>query len=163
MTVGSTYAAAKAAIVAQLAVRSGLSGVAVAGEPPVEPLKVMGSTGSGKAIWIADSEGEYDNVVICGPGRLDIEELYSLTIVFQAVPVNASETQATTDLRVDEMLGEFLLEMAADVTWGLSQFTQFETTRGGFKRYVGPVTDRNIRPSRCELDLDVRARISITP
>lgn len=160
MTLGSTYAAGKAAILAQLDARSGLDDVTVMGEPPVDALKVTGPAGNGKAIWLADAEGEYDNEVFCGVGRLDLSETYTLTIVIQALPT-AGESQADTDLKVDNMLGEILTELAADPTWGLTgTFHQFETTRGGFRRYVGPIGERALRPSRCELDLEVRARIT---
>lgn len=161
MTLGSSYATAKAAIVAQLDARSGLDDVTVMGEPPVDALKVTGPSGNGKAIWLADAEGDYDNEVFCGAGRLDLDENYRLTIVIQALPV-AGDTQATTDLKVDNILGEVLTEMAADPTWGLTQFQQFETTRGSFRRFVGPIGERNLRPARCELDLEVNARLSFT-
>lgn len=161
MSVGSTYAAAKAAIVTKLDARNGLDAVTVLGEPPVNALNLTGATGSGQAIWIADAEGDYDNVVLCGNGRLDLDETYALMIVFQALPLDG-EDQADTDAKVDTMLYEFLDEMAGDPTWGVTAFTQFYTSRGSFRRYVGPVTDRNIRPSRCEFALEVNARISFT-
>lgn len=163
--IGSTYSTVKSAITAQLAQRSGLSGVDVLAAPPVDALNIHGPSGSGKAIWIVDAEGDYDNVVMCGAGRLDIEESYGLTIVLQAMPVNKSETQASTDLKVDEMLGELLLEIAADPTWGLAvpPVQYLETTRGSFRRFVGPLGQTAIRPSRCEFDLNVEARISFDP
>jgi hypothetical protein len=160
-TLGSSYATAKAAILAQLKARTGLSDVEVSGEPPVDALKVTGPFGNGQAIWLADAEGEYDNEVFCGAGRLDLDENYRLTVVIQALPV-AGDSQADTDLRVDYMLGEVLAEMAADPTWGLTEFQQFETTRAAFRRFVGPIGERNLRPARCELDLEVNARISFT-
>lgn len=160
-TLGSTYATAKAALLAQLDARSGLDDVAVAGEPPVEPLKVMGPTGSGKAIWIADAEGDYDVTQMCGVGRIDFDEPYELVLVIQALPL-ASETQANTDLKVDQMLGEVLLEITADPTLGLTQFQQFVILPSGFRRFVGPIEGRNLRPSRCELSLEVQARVSLT-
>lgn len=159
---GSTYSTAKAAIVEQLSRRGGLADVAVIGEPPVDALNLVGESGSGKAIWIADAEGDQDNVVLCGQGRLDVDETYDLTIVIQALPLD-SENQADTDLKVDHMLGEVMLEMAGDPTWGLTQFVQFETSRGSFRRFVGPIGNTALRPSRCEFDLEVRARISFAP
>jgi len=165
---GSSYSTVKAAVVAKLDARSGLDGVSVAGEPPVDPFKVQGDTGSGKAIWLADAEGDYDNVVLCGAGRLDLEETYDLTLVLQALPQSTSDTQAVTDQRVDAMLGEVLLQMATDPTWGITASADLPivylmSTRGSFRRFVGPIAERNIRPSRCELDLHVQCRITFDP
>ena len=165
---GSSYSSVKAAVVTKLTARNGLSGVAVSGEPPVDPFNVQSQTGSGKAIWIADTEGDYDNVVLCGPGRLDLEETYDLKLVLQSLPLSTTDNQAVTDQRVDVMLGEVLLEMAGDPTWGLVATADLPivylmSTHGSFRRFVGPISDRNIRPSRCELDLNVRCRITFDP
>lgn len=158
MPAGSTYAALKQAIVTRLDTRPALTATAISAAPPVDPFKVVGASGSGQAIWIADGEGVYENVVIGGP-PLRLEELYTLTIVFQALPANTSDTQLVTDQRVDDMLGEFLSEMASDITWGITDFEYLHSTYGAFRRFSGPVTDRGIFPSRCELDLEVEARL----
>lgn len=162
--IGSTYATLKAAIVTQLSARSGLEGVDVLPAPPADALKVHGPTGAGKAIWIADAEGDQDNTVLCGEGRLDIDETYSLTIVLQALPID-NEAQTATDLKVDQMLGELLLELASDPTWGLvtGPVQYLITSRGSFRRFTGPLPGNATYPSRCEFDLDVEARISFDP
>jgi|SRR5690606_4070608 len=158
MPAGSTYAALKTAIVTKLQARPGLTDTAVSAAPPADPLNLTGPGGTGKAIWIADAEGSYENEIIGGP-PLRLEEIYTLTVVFQALPANTSDTQLVTDARVDDMLGEFLAQMASDITWGVTAFEYLHTTYGDFRRFVGPISDRNFFPSRCELDLGVEARI----
>lgn len=159
---GSTYSTVKAAIVTALGEVAALADVDISPAPPADASKVKGTSGTGKAIWIADADGDYDNVVLCGTGRLDLEETYDLTIVIQALALDSDDTQLITDQRVDGMLGEILTVMANDPTWGITAFVYCQTTRGGFRRFAGPVTNTGSYPSRCELDLTVEARISFT-
>lgn len=158
MPVGSSYSTVKEAMWTRLRARAGLSSVAVSPDPPADPLNVRGPSGSGDAIWIADAEGSYENVVLGAPG-LWLEELYDLTLVIQAMPTNSTDTQLRMDRRVDEMLYEVLQETAGDPSWGVTDFVYVQIARGPFRRLVGPIEGRNIRPARCELDLNVECRI----
>lgn len=162
MTLGSSYSTVKAAIYARLSSRPRLQGVALDLHPPVDALKLTGPNGSGEAVWLADAEGDYENVVICGPGRLDLDETFTLTIVLQALAKNSSDTQLVTDQRVDELLGEVLTAMAEDPTWGVTEFVYCQSTYGQVRRFAGPLGDRPTFPSRAELDLVVEARISFS-
>lgn len=162
---GSTYSTVKAAILDRLANVADLADATVTGAPPTDPVNVLGESGSGKAIWIASGEGSYDNTVLCGPGRLDIDETYDLTIVFQSLPLDSDDGQAVTDTRVDEMLGAFLSDMATDATFGVAAsddlpLVYITISRGSFERFSGPFTNGVLYPSRCELKLDVEARLS---
>lgn len=164
---GSTYSTVKQAIITRLADVDGLDRVEILAAPPVNPLDVHGQYGTRQAIWIADAEGDYDNVVLCGAGRLDLEELYDLTVVFQALPLDTDDTQIVCDRRVDEMLGAFLKDMADDATFGVAAtddlpLVYITISRAGFRRFCGPFPDANQFPSRCELTLHVEARISFT-
>lgn len=164
---GSTYSTVKAAILTRLEEVDDLADVALLAAVPARPEEVMGETGSGKAIWIATADGDYDNVVLCGPERLDLEERYDLTVVFQSLPLDTDDTQAVTDLRVDEMLGAFLIDMATDATFGVVAsetlpLVYITISRGSFERFAGPFTAGVQYPSRCELSLSVEARLSFT-
>lgn len=164
---GSTYGTLKQAILTRLAAVNALSGVSISGNPPVDPLNVTGSDGSGRAIWISDAEGAYDNVVMCGQARLDIEEVYDLNITFQALQRDTGDTQVASDLRVDTMLYAFLEDMADDITFGVAASSDLPlvyitVSRGSFRRLVGPITGTNKMPSACVLSLHVEARISFT-
>lgn len=164
MNLGSSYSSLKAAVADNLSARSGLSDVTVLAWPPLEASELKGPDGSGKAIWIADTpDGEYENVVMGAPD-LWLDETYTLTLVLQALPNDTDDTQLITDQRVDEMLYEVLQESAQDTAWGLQTgddqpFVFVEATRGAFQRFVGPIPNGATRPSRCQLSLDVHARI----
>ncbi len=166
MPVGSSYAAVKAAIVTKLSARPGLNDVSVIGQPPVKPEDLKGPNGSGKAIWIADAEGSYENVVFLAPD-LFLDESYNLKVVIQALPRDSGDTQAITDRRVDEMLYEVLqqaaLEEASDVNaWGITDVSvAVRISSGTFRRFCGPYTSTVQFPSRCEFDLLVEDRIQI--
>lgn len=167
--VGSSYAALKQAIVTTLRARDGLSDVAVFGAPPAKPSEVLGVSGSRKAIWIADADGTHD-VTVVGAPNLWLDETYSLLVVFQSLPLDSGDGQFTTDQRVDEMLGEFYGAHADNITsdtpWGLTMdddpFVSLETLPGSMQRFTGPFTDTTRYPSRCELQLDVTARLKFT-
>lgn len=164
---GSTYGTVKQAIVTRLGQVSALSGVSISGSPPVDPLTVTAPDGSGRGIWISDAEGQYDNVVLCGQARLDLEEIYDLNITFQALPRDSDDTQIASDLRVDSMLHAFLEDMADDSTFGVAAsadlpLVYITISRGSFRRLVGPITGTNKMPSACVLSLHVEARVSFT-
>lgn len=162
MTLGSAYSTVKGAVFTRLAGRPRLQGVALDLHPPADALKVTGPHGSGEAIWFADAEGDYTNEIICGPGRLDLDETFTLTIVLQALPKNTSDTQIVTDRRVDELLGEVLTAMAEDPTWGVTDFPVCQSTYGSVRRFGGPMGDRPMYPSRAEFDLVVEARLTFS-
>jgi hypothetical protein len=161
MPVGSTYAVVKDAIVTKLRAREALSGITIQSQPPTRPEEIKSEDGSGKAIWLADAEGSYTQVVMGAPG-LWIDETYDLTLVIQSLPVDTDDTQLTTDTRVDEMLYEVLNEAAADPTCGITQFNFVEIAQGTFERFCGPYTNAVQFPSRIELALNVVGRIRFT-
>jgi hypothetical protein len=164
MGLGSTYALVKGALVDRLSERPGLADVAITAAVPESPLAVRGDTGSGKAIWVADAEGDLDNVVFGAPD-LYLEETYNLTVVVQAIWLDTDDTQLSTDQRVDEMLYEVLHELAQDTALGIDtaalDLPYLQVTRGPFRRFAGPLTNTNRYPSRAELDLSVEARLRI--
>lgn len=168
MTVGSSYATVKTAIVTKLRARSALTDVAVEPAPPANPTEVMGESGSGKAIWIADADGQYDAVVMAAPD-LRIDETYELVIVIQSLPKDTDDTQLVTDQRVDEMLYEVLHQVAAELTvdapWGIATqdgpFNYLQITPAGFERFAGPLTNQRPYPSRTEQRLLVESRLVI--
>lgn len=155
MSVGSSYATAKAAIVSRLETRGGLSEVTVRYQAPVVASDMGGA--SGDAIWLDAAEGDYENVVICGlPLRL--EEIYSLTLVVQSLRPTTDGTQQAADERVDEVLYEILAELANDPTFGVTAFNYFQITRGSFRRITGFLPSGAGHGARCELDLNVECR-----
>ncbi len=165
MPVGSAYATVKAAIAEALAARPGLNDVTVLPHPPVKPEELKGIRGSGKAIWFADAEGAYDNVVFLAP-YLFLDETFQMTCVLQSLPGDSSDTQLVTDMRVDEMLYEVLQEFAAQEmsdlpAWGIETIPAVRVTRGAFKRFCGPYTNTVMFPSRCEFAIEVEARIQL--
>lgn len=162
MTVGSGYSTVKFAIYNQLRARANLQGVAVSYQSPLQAEDVQSSTGSGEAIWLDDADGEYENVVICSL-PLQIEELYNITLNVQVLRAESEGTQYEADKRVDELLWEVMNELANDPTWGLSgthNFVYLHTTRGIFRRVTGFLPGGAGHGARCEMNLEVKSRLS---
>lgn len=164
--VGSAYGTVKAAIVTRLRARSGLSDVAIQPAPPTDPVSLMGESGSGKAIWIADAEGSYDAVVMAAPD-LRLDETFELVVVCQSLPKDTDDDQLVTDLRVDALVFEVLHQAAQELTvsapWGIpvddDPFNYLQITPGTFERYAGPLTNQRPYPSRTEQRLQVESRL----
>lgn len=158
MSVGSTYSTAKEAIRAKLAARSGLSAVKVSYQAPMQAADTTGATGLQDAIWLDDATGDYENTVICGlPLRID--ENYTIKVVAQSLKASKDGTQKAADIRVDELLYEVMAELATDPTFGVTAFNHFQISHGGFRRITGVLPQGAGHGARCELDLNVEARI----
>lgn len=163
MAVGSSYATLKAAIVAQLQARAGLTGVSVSYQAPLQATDISGPVGSFEAIWLDDTEaGEHQNVVICSL-PLQLEEVYAIRVVIQVLRPTSTGTQRQADERVDQLLYEVLHELANDPTWGLSgtsPFNYLHTTWSTFERKTGFLPNGAGHGASWEANLQVNSRIS---
>lgn len=113
MAHGTTYSAIKSLLVARLGVRSGLAGVSILYQPPLNPLDVNSFGGSREAIWFGDAVGEFANVVFCGP-ELRFDESITVTLAIQVLGKDSESSQERTDQRVEELLLEVLSELASN-------------------------------------------------
>lgn len=159
--VGSSYSAVKRAIRDQLQARAGLSGVAISYQAPVQPLDVTNAVGSSEAIWLDDAEGDHQNVVICST-PIQLEEIYVIRVFIQVLMATSIGTQEEADKRCDELVGEFLSELANDPTWGLSTgnpYSYLHTTRSSFRRTTGFLPSGAGHGSGAEYQLEVNARM----
>lgn len=161
---GSSYATLKNAIVTQLQARPGLVGVAVNYQAPVQAEDIQASTGTSEAIWLDDADGDIGNTVICGL-PLQLEDEYNIMVVIQVLRPESAGTQYAADLRCDELVGEFLHELAHDPTWGLNasgQFVHLRTTQGPYRRITGFLPGGAGHGARFEMNLIVQSRLSFT-
>lgn len=164
MAVGSSYAALKRAITTQLKARSALSAVSVSYQAPLQAKDVLDASGSGTAIWLEDSEGAHENVVICSL-PLQLEERYALGLIIQVVFDSSDGTQEAADERCDELLYEVLAELANDPTFGLSTgdpYNYLHVTRSTWRRGGGFLPSGAGHGAWIRLLLDVEARIHFT-
>ena len=161
MPAGSSYSAVKAALVAKLQARPGLSAVAVSYEVPKDPMNVKGPTGANEAIWLDDAEGD-DDVVIFGGLPLVFDETYTLALTIQVLrPTTGAEgEQQAADTRADELLYEVLSELASDTSLGVVGFDLVQVTPSAWRRKTGVLSTSNGHAAGIELDLSVNARIS---
>lgn len=157
MSVGSSYATVKNALATLLAARTGLAGVAVSSQAPVQESDVTSSTGAFDAIWIDDTEGEYsDECFRALP--LAFDETYGLKVVIQSIKPTTAGTQYAADLRVDEMLYEVLAQIANDATLGVHSFNYLYALPTAFRRITGFMPTGAGHGSRCELTVEVKCR-----
>lgn len=166
--VGSSYATVKRALRDRLQERSGLVGVAVEYQAPVQAADNRGSAGQYEKIFLDDVEdGELNNVVMCSvPLRLD--ESYHLSVVIEVIRPSSLGTQEAADERVDQLLFEIVHELASDPTLGISlnpglhsHFDFLNVTRGRFVRDTGFIAGTGGgHGARCVLDVEVSCRLS---
>lgn len=163
MASASAYSAVKSALVTQLAARSGLAGVAVSYQAPVDPTDVK-STGSYEAIWCDDAEGDFADVVLCA-GDLRFDESYIQTLVVQVMRPTRLGTQRVADERAQELLYEVHAELAAQNDWdlatlGLDDFDYLQVTPATQTWVTGFLPSGAGHAARCELGLLVESRRS---
>lgn len=110
MAHGTTYSAIKSLLTARLTARSGLHGVAVRYQPPLDP-KDVNSVGAREAIWFGDTEGDFSNVVFCD-GGLRFDEDITIVCIIQVLGKESLDDQEAVDRRVEELMLEVLAELA---------------------------------------------------
>lgn len=161
MTVGSSYATVKNAYYTLLKARSGLAGVAVSPQAPIQPTDITGSTGALDAVWIDDADGGYsDDCFKAIP--LQFDETYGLKVIAQSLQPQNTGTQYAADLRVDQLLYEVLAPIAADATLGVHSFNYLYVLPSAFKRITGFLPTGAGHGSRCELTVEVKCRHTFT-
>lgn len=157
MSVGSSYATVKNALATLLAARTGLNGVAVSSQAPLQASDLTGSGGAKDSIWIDDTEGEYsDECFRALP--LAFDETYGLKVVIQSLKDSDAGTQYQADLRVDQMLYEVLAQIANDATLGVHSFNYLYVLPSAFRRVTGFLPTGAGHGSRCELTVEVKCR-----
>lgn len=161
VVLGSSYSLLKSAITSRFQQRAGLQGVAVSYQAPLQADDVTGSAGSYESIWLDDTDGEYENRVICAL-PLQLEETYSVRLVVQVLAPESEGTQEVADRRVDELLYEVMSELAYDPTFGLSgtgNIVYLHATHGPFRRITGLLPNGMGHGARFEMNLEVDSRL----
>lgn len=158
MSVGSSYAAVKNALVTLLQARTGLANVKVSSQEPLNATDLTGSDGTQDAIWIADTDGTYDDQCFRAL-PLAFDETYGLKIAVQALRATTVGTQVAADLRVDQLLYEVLQTVATDPTLGLgTTFNYLFALPSTFQRHGGFLPTGGGHGSRCDLTIEVQCR-----
>ncbi len=161
MSVGSSYSTVKNALFTLLTARSGLAGVAISSQEPIQATDVTGSGGLRDAIWLVDATGTYDDQLFRGQ-PLSFSETYGLVVAIQSVRESTAGTQLAVDTRVDEMLYEILDQIATDATLGIHTFNYLYALPASLRRITGIMKTGVGHGSRCELTVEVRCRHTFT-
>lgn len=167
MADGSTLYAVKAALVTQLALRAGLSGVSISHQAPTKATDLKTTTGDFDAIWLGDADDDTNVVVFSGlPLRLD--ESYELDLIVQVLRPTTEGTQAVCDARASSLLGEVFGLLASNPTLGLADgsgspdFPRCEVVPTGWRNITGPLPAGVGFGSRFEVRLGVEGRLSLS-
>lgn len=159
------YALFKAAMVAKLEGRSGLSGVRVSYQAPEDVSDVRSESGSWESIHFNDASGTSEDVILCG-GHLHFDYEYLQTVVVQVLQPSSLGTQQAADERVEELLYELFAELAGQQNWdladlGLDDFMPFQATPSSIVRRTGILTTPG-HAAGVEVGIRVLARRSFT-
>jgi hypothetical protein len=143
MAHATPYALFKAAMVAKLEGRAGLSGVKVSYQAP-EDVSDVRADGSWESIHFNEAEGTSENVILCG-GHLHFDYEYVQTAIVQVLRPDSLGTQQAADERVEEILYEVFAELARQQEWdladlGLDDFMPFQATPLSVRRRTGILT-----------------------
>ncbi len=157
MSVGSSYSTIKNQLFTLLAQRSGLNGVAISPQEPIQATDITGTAGLKDAIWFVAADGDYSDQLFKG-SPLSFDESYGLVVAIQSIRDTTTGTQLSVDQRVDEMLYEVLDCIATDATLGVHSFSYLVVLPASFKRIVGVMPTGVGHGARCDLTVEVHCR-----
>lgn len=147
MSIGTTLALWKVALVTSLQGRAGLVNVSVGYSFPEDNI-------TGQDIWF--DEAESDNVIpVMRAGTKKVDEEYVATIIIQVLK-NQGESQSVADVRAVELLGE-LQQALAESPQTVSEIHWAELI--GWKNHIGILPSGNGHGSRFTCLVQVRARL----
>lgn len=167
MAHATPYAALKALLVTRWKARTGLAGVEIGYQFPVDVTDVE-STGSGEAVWFETTEDSpVDSVVFCGPDlRFDGDGILPCRI--QKLGSDSLDDLQAVESRVQEILYELIASFAesddlatdivADAT--LAAFDYLTVTLAGYSSDGGRLRDTKIHGAAATLDIRVEWRRS---
>lgn len=158
---GSSLTRFKTAMIDQLQAR--LPNV-VTYESPADAAAAMGEDGSGVAVfWLDDTTAEIALNTIPGGGPLWWDETVHPVLVFQAIGVDTSDTQAVVDARAEAAMGHAMALLASDPSLGCTVNGDSRLIRGVPESwtYTTGLDSQNQRAGRFELTVTLEARVTV--
>jgi hypothetical protein len=158
---GTSLLRVKQAVISELQER--LSNVSY--QSPTNPEGLLGTDGTGKAIWWSDEpedEATVDVRVITG-GPHWFDETVNVTLILQALGRNTGDDQETVDERATDMLGEVIGILASDPSVGVSDDSQIQLRTvlpTSWRKRSGVLTP-DVRAAGYELTLTIDARVML--